>query len=323
VTGSPAPEPLDAQETLDFRDAPRILAHADFQLYCDDVPGALALLDQAHAATLDRRYATRAAEVRSWLQHLAKPTEYTSVYAQFYATRRGRFSLKRFSFKRLERDLRILLGRKTRRTVERMDRDPEFRLLEEEVARSRPARVLDAGCGEGRVAIALGARHPDVQIVGLDVARTNVRLARRVNRYSNVTFQESFVEDFAQRTAPGSFDLVYSFAVLEHVADLDATVASILRLLRPGGRFCFSVPMNGLKAVGPLPAFKPRDGVLGHVRRFTEQSLHAQFGRYPALRLVKLPGEWRPEQYPDAIVPVEFGAFFAAFSKPAGPSIRR
>jgi hypothetical protein len=75
--------------------------------------------------------------------------------------------------------------------------------------------------------------------------------------------------------------------------------------------------MNGLKAVGPLPAFKPRDGVLGHVRRFTEQSLHAQFGRYPAFRLVKLPGEWRPEQYPDAIVPVEFGAFFAAFSKPA------
>jgi hypothetical protein len=56
--------------------------------------------------------------------------------------------------------------------------------------------------------------------------------------------------------------------------------------------------------------------VLGHVRRFTEQSLHAQFGRYAGFRLVKLPGEWRPEQYPDAIVPVEFGAFFAAFSKP-------
>jgi SAM-dependent methyltransferase len=307
---------LNREETLDFKDVAGILAHADFQLYCDDVPGALAVLDQAYAATQDRRYATRAAEVRSWLQHLARPAEYTSVYAQFYATRRGRFSLKRFSLKRLERDFRILLGRKTRKTVERMDRDPEFRLLEEEVARHRPARMLDAGCGEGRVAIALGARHPDVQIVGLDVARTNIRLARRVNRYSNVTFQESFVEDFARRTAPGSFDLVYSFAVLEHVADLDATVAGILRLLRPGGRFCFSVPMNGLKAIGPLPAFKPRDGVLGHVRRFTEQNLHAQFGRYPSFRLVKLPGEWRPEQYPDAIVPVEFGAYFAAFSKP-------
>jgi SAM-dependent methyltransferase len=123
------------------------------------------------------------------------------------------------------------------------------------------------------------------------------------------------IERFSEQTAPESFDLVYSFAVLEHVADLDDVIGRILRLLNPGGRFCFVVPMNELTAVAPLPPFVARHGMLGHVRCFSEASLRSSFGDYRDFELVKLPSPWRPERYPAGIVPVEFGAFFVAFSK--------
>jgi 2-polyprenyl-3-methyl-5-hydroxy-6-metoxy-1,4-benzoquinol methylase len=43
----------------------------------------------------------------------------------------------------------------------------------------------------------------------------------------------------------GSFDLVYSFAVLEHVRDVAETVRSIETVLRPGGLLV--VPMHELR----------------------------------------------------------------------------
>jgi hypothetical protein len=66
----------------------------------------------------------------------------------------------RMGLKLLEKRIRMLIGRKTKKLVERRARDPEFQELEREVDRVRPRRVLDAGSGEGGVAMALGARHP-------------------------------------------------------------------------------------------------------------------------------------------------------------------
>src|SRR3989454_11787318 len=92
------------------------------------VPGHVSLLEQANVAEGELRYAARAAQIRSWLQHLSRPQDYAAVYERFYEERKGRFSLKR-----LERDLRVLLGRKTWKTVQRTAADPEFRLLDQEV----------------------------------------------------------------------------------------------------------------------------------------------------------------------------------------------
>ena len=289
-----------------------VLQHVELELYRDDIAEALRLLEQAQAASPHERYAARARDVRSWLRHLDDGGQYTGAYEEFYYERRGRFSLKRF-----ERLIRIALGRKTTRTVARVAAHPEFRLLEDLATAGRVTRVLDAGCGDGRVAITLGHRHRDMRITAIDVSRTNVSVARSVNRADNVTFVEGLVEDVLGRTAPASFDLAYSFAVMEHVPDLDRFVDRIMHALRPGGRFCFVVPMNGLIATGPLPPFQPVGGVLGHVRRFTEPGLQASYGGEPEFTVVKVPGRWRPERYPATISPVEFGSFFVSFAKRA------
>lgn len=100
------------------------------------------------------------------------------------------------------------------------------------------ARVLDAGCGSGRVALAVKFRSPDAEVIGLDGDPHILTLARRkaARRNLDVKFFEGFIE-----TVPfpdGSFDLVFSILVLHHLPE-EAKVQAcreMFRVLRPGGR---------------------------------------------------------------------------------------
>jgi hypothetical protein len=96
---------------------------------------------------------------------------------------------------------------------------------------------------------------------------------------------------------------------------VDEVVTAFWTLLVSGGRVCIVVPMNEFRSTGWLPEFAPEETAC-HVRVFTEAGLQERFGEYPDFRIVKLSGAWRPDRYPVAVVPVEFGSYFVAFSKP-------
>jgi 2-polyprenyl-3-methyl-5-hydroxy-6-metoxy-1,4-benzoquinol methylase len=279
------------------------------QLFRDNLQGALQMVEHAYSAFADPRYKSEADRIRSWLRHLETRDAYAAAYERYY-----RRVKRRFGFKLLEREFRTLIGRKTRKMVARCSGLREFQLVEQEVAAHGARHVLDAGCGEGRMALTLGARHPDIVVEGLEVSPTNAHIARRLNRFSNVTFHAGLIEEADHFFRPASFDLVYSLAVLEHVRDVDEIVTAVLKLLKPGGRFCLSVPMNEFRATGPLPDFTPQDTAC-HVRVFTEAGLRNRFGGYRDFTFLKIPGEWRRGRYPDPLVPVEFGAYFVAISK--------
>lgn len=295
---------------VDPGDVEGVMQRVRLELYRDNLQGALEMLEAARAVYPDPRYSAQAGRIRSWLAHLQTREAYSRAYERYYQR------VKRLSGpKRLEWEIRTLLGRKTRKMVKRYARYPEVQLLEREILARGATRILDAGYGEGRVALTLGARHPRLRVEGVEVSQTNARIARRLNRFPNVTFHQGLIEEADRLFRPGSFDLAYSFDVLEHVWDLDETVTAILKLLRPGGRFCFAVPMVELKATGAIPDFEPAEGVAGHVRGFREAELRQRFGGSVDFALVKVPGQWRPDRYPDCFAPVEFGSFFAAFSK--------
>ena len=287
-----------------------VIQRVRLEQYRDNVEEALRILVEADAEWPDARYRTLAARIRSALGHLESRDAYAAAYESFYWARKGRLTIKH-----LERDLRIALGFKTAKTVKRLAAYPEVQLLEREVRAANVARVLDAGCGEGRVALTIAARNPTVRVHGIEVSRTNFRLAQRMNRFPNAAFHQGFLEDAPKRFGRETFDLAYAFAVLEHVVDVDVAVGAIMDVLEPGGRFCFVVPMNEFVAVGPLPEPTYDEGVAGHVRVFTEDGLRRQFGHYDGFVMEKLPGEL-PNKYPDTLAPAEFGAFFVAISKP-------
>ena len=294
----------------DPKDPDAVLQVVRFELYRENIYGALEMVAAAHAAHPDPRYAEQATRIRSWLTHLASREAYISAQDQQYRRLRWRMGLKL-----IEKRIRMLLGRKTRKMIERRGRDPEFQALEREVGTVRPRRVLDAGSGEGGVAMALAARHPDMQVDGVEVSATNVKIAKQLNRFANVRFRQGLAEEVHQTFPREAFDLVYSFAVLEHVRDVDETIRSLLTVLRPGGHFCFVVPMHEFRAKGPIPDYAPVHGYADHCRVFSQDELYQRFGHEKNFRLQKIPGAWKHGELPDCFEPIEFGSFFVSYSK--------
>jgi SAM-dependent methyltransferase len=102
--------------------------------------------------------------------------------------------------------------------------------------------ILDAGCGQGVFSFELAKRHPEAQVLGIDmeptlVARDNA-VARRAG-LSNCRFQ---VADVTQIEFEGRFDLVVSVDNLEHVEDDVTAMRALLRALKPGGQLVVHVP---------------------------------------------------------------------------------
>ena len=125
-------------------------------------------------------------QARLALDHLVSRDAYRTAYERYY-----RGVKRRFRLKLLEREIRALIGRKTERMVARCARHPASQLLEKGSARTGGA--LDVGCAaKGRMALTLGARHPGIRVDRIEISPTNVRIARRLNRLLNVTYEGSF-----------------------------------------------------------------------------------------------------------------------------------
>lgn len=95
--------------------------------------------------------------------------------------------------------------------------------------------AIDFGCGAGRLTRALG-RHFDC-VVGLDLSRSMVRTARRLNAdVSNIAFREN-VGTRLDIVADRSVDFLCCSIVLQHIppALQMAYIAEFFRVLAPGG----------------------------------------------------------------------------------------
>lgn len=92
-----------------------------------------------------------------------------------------------------------------------------------------PRRVLDAGCGAGRIAIELARRGVDV--IGVDIEASMLDTARRLA--PDLPWIEA---DLARLDLDHRFDvIVLAGNVMLFTSDRDATVAGCARHLDPGG----------------------------------------------------------------------------------------
>lgn len=89
--------------------------------------------------------------------------------------------------------------------------------------------ALDVGCGEGRFCRML--RHEGIRAVGVDPTDGLLQRARALDPDGDYRTGTAEALDFAD----GGFDLVVSYLTLIDIPDLDAAVAEMARVLRPGG----------------------------------------------------------------------------------------
>ena len=104
----------------------------------------------------------------------------------------------------------------------------------------RDRDVLEVGSGAGqcsRWVRAQGGRG-----IGLDLSHRQLQHSRRLDEATGVAVPSVRGTATALPFRDGSFDAVFSsFGALQFVADLDDAVGEVARVLRPGGRFAFSI----------------------------------------------------------------------------------
>lgn len=115
-----------------------------------------------------------------------------------------------------------------------------LKTLAAEPVNGRPKRIFDLGCGNGAVANELHQR--GYEVIGVDPSEEGIQLANQAYPHLQV-LKGSTDEDLAGRF--GSFPIVVSLEVIEHVYAPRQFARRIYDLLEPGGVSIISTPFNG------------------------------------------------------------------------------
>lgn len=127
------------------------------------------------------------------------------------------------------------------------------------------ATALDVGCGEGRFCRML--RRHGIRPVGIDPTAALLRRARALDPDGD--YREGRAEQLPFEA--DAFDLVVSYLTLIDIPDLDAAVAEMARVLRPGGTLL----------IANLASFVTANGEAAHwVRDDAGRPLHFPVDRY-------------------------------------------
>ena len=125
--------------------------------------------------------------------------------------------------------------------LERLDRLTARRAGEAELVEALPSsvqRMLDLGCGDGRLIDVVRSAHPEVEAVGVD--NSAPMLARARSRFDADATVVVVEHDLAQDLpALGDFDAVVSGFAIHHLAHerKRSLFREVSNLLRPGGVF--------------------------------------------------------------------------------------
>lgn len=102
----------------------------------------------------------------------------------------------------------------------------------------RGIRVLDLGCGRGRIATRLATLYPRSTFVGLDLSTEAVAYAREHARgLGNVTFEARDLSDYDTRAEPEAYDLVTTFDAIHDQAQPQNVLRGIHRTLKADGTY--------------------------------------------------------------------------------------
>ncbi len=97
-------------------------------------------------------------------------------------------------------------------------------------------RILEIGCGIGSVVFELSRKGHDVR--GIDISGEAIEYGRK--KYGDIPLDVQAAE--ALPYEDGSFDVVLSFDLFEHIAAIDRHIGEVSRVLRPGGHYLFQTP---------------------------------------------------------------------------------
>jgi SAM-dependent methyltransferase len=132
-------------------------------------------------------------------------------------------------------------------------------------------RVLDVGCGVGRLMLRIARR--GCFVTGVELMRPDLQSARRL--LAEYQQQVELIEGDGGRIpfAADTFDFVTCTETLEHVADPGLALRELARVLKPGGHLVVSVPDTLPEIVARQMSELYRTDPWGHRRIFTRKGI--------------------------------------------------
>ncbi len=145
---------------------------------------------------------------------------------------------------------------------------------------SHEIEALEFGCGTGSTAL---LHAPYVKhILAIDISAKMIEIAQSkatAADVTNITFRQAAIEDLV--TLDHSYDVVMGFSILHLLADKDAVIARVHKMLKPGGVFitstaCLGDTMKFMAIILPVGRFL---GLIPMVRVFTSKELEDSLAR--------------------------------------------
>lgn len=147
------------------------------------------------------------------------------------------------------------------------------------LALSRGKKLLDIGCGVGR--LALRASQCGFQVTGVDIERRAIKLARREAQELGLVEHCRFIHGDIlklKNLVHQRFDVIVCSEVIEHVSNPKAMVDSSFKLLKKEGLLILTTPYN--------PKFwSVLDDYAQHVKRFTLEEIKELLSSFKIIHL--------------------------------------
>lgn len=144
-------------------------------------------------------------------------------------------------------------------------------------------KILEIGCGIGTVVFELSQQGYDV--TGTDISQVAIEYGRA--KYQGIRLEALPAEELPFDA--GTFDVVLSFDLFEHIARIDRHVAEVQRVLKCGGYYLFQTPNKLSNVVAETLAHKSLKWRRVHPSLHTPGQLRRRLARHGfEARLVKM-----------------------------------
>ena len=111
--------------------------------------------------------------------------------------------------------------------------EPLYRRVAHEIP-IRSGRLLDIGCGAGRLARLIAGANPTIEVVGLDASPDMIEQARRGATLTNLEFRQGAIEWSGLESR---FEFAVTLLSFHHWEEPQASLEAVYRALSPGGSF--------------------------------------------------------------------------------------
>jgi SAM-dependent methyltransferase len=120
--------------------------------------------------------------------------------------------------------------------------EPTLSPMHERIAGEIPVesgRLLDVGCGPGRLTRRIAERRPGLRVAGIDLSADMIRQAGRAPALPNLEFRQGTP---GQAGLAAEFDFALSVLSFHHWEEPEQELAGVHGALKPGGRFWIYEP---------------------------------------------------------------------------------